>query len=71
MSMWPFPLNVNVWTFFILAFSFVITLLVTLGPQGNPCLILLTGESVRISGCALSAEHIIAISQLKALQVDL
>nr|CAB97499.1 hypothetical protein, 7K [Kalanchoe latent virus] len=36
-----------------------------------PCTIIITGESVRITGCFLSAEHIRALSHLKALQVRL
>jgi hypothetical protein len=71
MSMWPLALNSNPWLILIVALSFVVTLCFTLNDRGDSCLILLTGESVRISGCTLSAEHILAISRLKALQVDL
>nr|AXL95767.1 TgBP3 [Passiflora latent virus] len=51
--------------------SFCLTWLIMGSWQRESCLMVLTGESIRIQGCNLSPEHIKALSQLKALQVSL
>nr|AAY18412.1 triple gene block protein 3 [Blueberry scorch virus] len=64
--MWNSPLVVA-----IIAVSFLLTLFVFRSIDSQSCVIVLTGESIRVVGCSLSPEHIVALSQLKVLQVDL
>ena len=64
--MWNNPLVVA-----IIAVSFLLTLFAIRSIDSQSCVIVLTGESIRIVGCSLSPEHIVALSHLKALQVDL
>jgi hypothetical protein len=66
MSVWQNPLMLV-----IAILSFLCSLYLLQGSGGEKCLILLTGESIRISGCNLSPDHLRALSQLKVLQVDL
>nr|AGO04422.1 TGB3 [Magnolia carlavirus] len=66
MPMWTNPLIA-----LILVASFIITLFLMQSSHDEGCVIILTGESIRIAGCSLSPEHITALSHLRALQVDL
>jgi hypothetical protein len=66
MPMWPSPLMLA-----IVILSFLCSWYLLQGSGSERCLILLTGESIRISGCDLSPDHLRALSQLKVLQVDL
>ncbi|UUB84583.1 triple gene block protein 3 [Blueberry virus S] len=64
--MWNNPLIIAI----VLA-SFLLTLFIFRGTDNEGCVIVLTGESIRVAGCNLSPEHITALSHLKVLQVDL
>jgi hypothetical protein len=66
MPMWQDPYIIA-----IITVSFLCAWYVLLYASGENCSILLTGESIRISGCNLSPDHLRALSQLKVLQVDL
>ncbi|ACL01036.1 triple gene block 3 protein [Kalanchoe latent virus] len=64
--MWSSALSI-----LILLLSYWLTSWMMGSMSSAPCTIIITGESVRITGCHLSAEHIKALSHLKALQVRL
>nr|AKA93827.1 triple gene block protein 3 [Blueberry scorch virus] len=64
--MWNNPLVIA-----IVVCCFLITLFAFRSLDSQGCVIVLTGESIRVVGCSLSPEHIVALSHLKVLQVDL
>nr|AKA93824.1 triple gene block protein 3 [Blueberry scorch virus]AKA93833.1 triple gene block protein 3 [Blueberry scorch virus]AKA93836.1 triple gene block protein 3 [Blueberry scorch virus]AKA93839.1 triple gene block protein 3 [Blueberry scorch virus]AKA93842.1 triple gene block protein 3 [Blueberry scorch virus] len=64
--MWNNPLVIA-----IVVCCFLITLFAFRSFDSQGCVIVLTGESIRVVGCSLSPEHIVALSHLKVLQVDL
>nr|AAY18406.1 triple gene block protein 3 [Blueberry scorch virus]AKA93821.1 triple gene block protein 3 [Blueberry scorch virus] len=64
--MWNNPLAIA-----IVVCCFLLTLFAFRSFDSQGCVIVLTGESIRVVGCSLSPEHIVALSHLKVLQVDL
>lgn len=50
----------------VCVFSFIV-LFLSLHFSGRECLVLITGESVRLQGCVITEEFVQAVSKVKAL----